>query len=267
MIYHGSLDDLKSFRFYTLKYFFYERIEKILIKRNVNVVFVSTNMERDYKLKYPENAKNFYTTPNIPSEKFISEIYNYQESKNKINCNKKVITYCGNAQDWQRVDVLMRFAKRLKETNDSYFFLFLTQEYDYFSKLASSILVKGSYDIQTVDNEVVPLYLMSSDYLYLVRDFNETNLYSCPTKAVEYIYSQKPLIISEGIGDISNYVIKNNLGLVVPYASNIDIDIMVKDFVNFDNQNHKFNFDRSNFPVGFEPDIIFNVFKNILEAK
>ena len=51
--------------------------------------------------------------------------------------------------------------------------------------------------------------------MWALRDENKINQVSCPTKILEYICSGNQIIISNGIGDLSEFIEKDNRGVVV----------------------------------------------------
>tara|TARA_B100000427_G_scaffold322021_1_gene323436 strand:+ start:82 stop:1317 length:1236 start_codon:yes stop_codon:yes gene_type:complete len=57
-------------------------------------------------------------------------------------------------------------------------------------------------------------YLNASDIGLMIREKIMTNYVASPTKIPEYLMSGLPIVISEDIGDYSDFVLKNNLGLV-----------------------------------------------------
>ncbi|HDC8713452.1 hypothetical protein NEM87_10210 [Escherichia coli] len=229
LVYHGSLEDLKAFKFYKLKRFIYEKIERIMIHRETTVLFVSNEMKEYYNIKYG-NLESFHVSPNIPSDIFFESINDAKnKEKNELRNllslpeEKKIVCYCGNSQSWQKVELLTKIINF--NTDDDLFFLILTRDTDYFIKNISKSKVNNTI-IKTVPNDEVPYYLVASDMLYILRDNNETNRFSCPTKLVEYLWSQKPVLISENIGDFSQKIKFYNSGIVLNSNHYNDIDLI-----------------------------------------
>lgn len=219
---HGSLEDLKPYRFYYIKYPFYYTLEKYALKNFENVVCVSEVMRKDFSTR-KSTKTSIATIPNVPSIEFIESISKLKKLGKEslrttltLPSDRKIICYCGNIQAWQKVDLLIETCSFISKLSQEFFFVFLTKEEAAFREMLSSTELKeDSFIVKSVQNLEVPKYLVASDYLYSVREINEINRVSCPTKLVEYLYSGSNIISSEHIGDISNLINKYNLGLVV----------------------------------------------------
>ncbi len=66
------------------------------------------------------------------------------------------------------------------------------------------------------------LFLMASDMGVLLRERDPLNEVAAPTKFAEYVMTGLPVLISEYVGDYSNFVAENNLGLVLPNKAKIE---------------------------------------------
>jgi glycosyltransferase involved in cell wall biosynthesis len=236
LIYHGSLDDLRPFNYYYLKRKIYEFSERFYILNGGKVVCVSHVMKEGLCRKYPHQIENFAVSPNVPSMAFIDEIEKYKnfdkvvlKKELGLTVNKKLICYSGNVQEWQKISL---FISLIKQTKGDVHFLILTQQLSEFNQLLIGVDV-DKYTILTVQNEQVPQYLCAADFLYLVRDDNETNQYSCPTKAVEYLYSSRPIICSHGLGDISGIIKENGNGFLIDIKEEGVEDRIMDEINNF----------------------------------
>ena len=217
LIYHGSLDDLASFRFYKFRRFIYKLTEFLLVTSKTKIICVSDYMKTYLCNMYKNFCDNFFVIPNIPSEGFIDSCTNLlnvskHDLREKLHLpqDRFLICYAGNSQPWQKADLLCDLVKSLPNIN----FVILTLDVCFFkSRLTTAC---ENVQILTVSNDAVPMYLRASDALYMLRDDNEVNRCSCPTKGVEYLLSATPIIISERIGDLSDEVAEAESGLVVP---------------------------------------------------
>ena len=63
-------------------------------------------------------------------------------------------------------------------------------------------------------NEVAG-YLIAADYGFLVRENSITNRVASPVKFAEYLACGLKILISKDLGDFTEFVERNNLGLVV----------------------------------------------------
>tara|TARA_R110001583_G_scaffold192734_1_gene359650 strand:+ start:2751 stop:3833 length:1083 start_codon:yes stop_codon:yes gene_type:complete len=231
LIYHGSLEDLIAFRFYKAKRFFYELIEARLVELGSTFVCVSHSMRFGLEKKYKNSELKCHVLPNIPSPDFIRNIEAAKEinksnlrSELKIPQDKIIICYSGNAQAWQNVEFLFNV---FLDMPDEFHLLILTIDSRKMNELKEQYKIPDCrITLRTVDNIQVPKYLVAADYLYIVREQSEINEYSCPTKAVEYLYSGTKIICSENLGDISSFVLVNKLGIIISKINMKNINLI-----------------------------------------
>lgn len=237
LVNHGSLDDLDSYKFSALRKPLYSYMEKLIFKSEAKKLCVSNYMREALIKKYGVDGKNVLVSPNIPSRSFFLELNKAKEfSKNCIRerfglpKNKKILCYSGNTQAWQRADFFCTLSSNL--TNE-FFILVLTQDVNYFRSRLSG-LDDDMYKVITVHNNLIPWYLTASDVLYMLRDSGETNQFSCPTKGVEYILARKPILITNGIGDISEEAESLGVGLTFDLSKKDVLNEILKELFEVD---------------------------------
>ena len=49
----------------------------------------------------------------------------------------------------------------------------------------------------------------------MLREQSDTNKVASPVKFAEYLYAGLPVLITENLGDFSNYVIENDCGFII----------------------------------------------------
>lgn len=262
LIYHGSLEDLNAFRFYKIKRFLYKSLEKYVIHKSINVLCVSKVMMESFQNEYQQFKSNFYLSPNTPSTEFITAIekLKFKDKKNirsELNLpeDKVIICYSGNTQAWQKINVLIEL---INSANENYYFIILTNDINYFTLNIKSTAIDKVL-LKTVDNLSVPKYLMASDFLYLLREINETNSHSCPTKAVEYLYTGLPMIISQKLGDITDITRRNLNGIIVNDINDINFKILNKEILDYKKVNSIV------LPEEFKFDYAACLFKKLVE--
>lgn len=234
-VYHGSLDELRYDKFGKFKYFIYKKFEIIADYFLDFVLLVSESFSKVLKDRNTLKNIEHFITPNLPDEKFFSAL---EQAKNNLVRDEEriIVTYVGNAQAWQNIDYIVILFHELTKRNKKFFFQILTLDVEIIkSKLKLVGISTDNYVILSVSNEDVPKYLISSDCLIVIRDINETNQVSCPTKAIEYIYSGSKLIVSDKLGDISSLVVKYNLGLVLTENKKFDFDYLEQEFIRLKN--------------------------------
>jgi len=249
-VYHGSLDELRYDSNGLIKYYLYRLFEN-LADRKFDFVFLVSKAFSNLLVKQKRLQKiRHVITPNLPDESFIKGLNTYKnkldsEDENDKSSSRITLTYLGNAQKWQNIDYVVELCKQLYAIDQKVLVQFITNEVAQIStKLLSAEAPPDSYSVFQVPNCDVPKYLVSSDCLIVIRDVNETNIVSCPTKAIEYIYSGSKLIVSETLGDISDLVLKYNLGIVLEKSKSNDFKSLYSSILNMKLQPKNTNVDR-----------------------
>jgi len=155
---------------------------------------------------------------------FNTNIRNNLREKLKVE-NKFIIVYTGKLdRSWHKPEFIFKFIKELLKPIPELFFFCITPDIKLAEKLADK---NGLNNFQIYYKyepyEKIQPYLCAADLGLLIRDDIPTNHVASPTKLPEYLLCGLPVIISQKIGDFSDFIERNNLGLVV----NNDMDAMV----------------------------------------
>lgn len=214
--YHGSIYDA-SFRktFFLIKrlYLFFEFIAAFYFKK---IIVISEVFKLDLNEKYNilKRKNKVIVIPNIPN---ISN-NKLVQSNDKHVLEKGIIklAYLGNNQAWQKIPELLNFINELNNFIDGSVVLTIaTNERNWFTKYVSENNFDYKIKITYVDKKDLLQFLNEQDFLLMLREENEINKVACPTKAIEYLLSSTPILVSEHLGDISSLVKKNNKGVVL----------------------------------------------------
>jgi len=221
LVMHGSLTELAHDKLGFMKYILYKGLLRHCFSNYHCVLCVSEYMKNSFTHEDPKSKLLF--SPNLPSEEYIrhsnlakSFSKNDLRKELKIETSKTIILYSGNTQPWQKIDLLADLMEVDAATENRFHFVILTNEIIKFSQLLSSrSIAYDGFTLRSVGNLEVPRYLRASDFLYCLRDDNEINKFSCPTKAVEYLYSGSPMLVSAGLGDFADIVTISKCGGVI----------------------------------------------------
>ncbi|MFH4534583.1 glycosyltransferase [Vibrio diabolicus] len=236
MVVHGSLEDLKPFKFYFFKKKVYSFLLKYALRNYDSIISVSNAMSEYLRKLVSKDIENIITIPNLPDDDFLNNVENAINLKDyneisEFDRRRKYICYCGNSQKWQKIDFLLDVFSFIHKNNDDIDLLILTKDIDSFSKEITKRGINTERVIlKSVKNTEVPKYLVASHLLYLLRDNDEINNVACPTKAMEYLASGSEIIVSKGLGDISDLVELHNRGILVDLDS-IDDSSIVGDLI------------------------------------
>jgi len=165
------------------------------------------------------------------------------ELRTKLNYKKDdiILIYSGSSESWQSLNHLSKLLDKILELNNKVKILFLAK-----IDLNTLDIYKKHYkrlkQMWLKPNEVYNV-LKIADYGLLYRKDSVTNQVASPTKFAEYLQAGLKIIISENIGDYSQLVEKDNLGLIIDKTLNNIHDIKrvkLKDrlqLINFANDN------------------------------
>lgn len=203
------------------------------------------------------------------------EVFYYDNSlrnsiRKKLNIqDKKVFIYCGSLdKPWQIPDFIFKVYSILSNKYNNAFFICLTPH----SNIVESYIEKYNIDpksvwVKYVNNSEINQYLCAADMGFLFRKNSPINKVAAPTKFSEYVLAGLPVIISNQIGDFSEYVEAEKNGIVINYDIN---DLKVKlNNIDLSNYNRfkianlgKINFSKR---VYFERSI--NIYKELYFVK
>lgn len=127
--------------------------------------------------------------------------------------NDIVYVYSGSTAPWQSFDLIEKFISEIVLISNNAKFLFLSKS----SKNIETLISKFPDRIKCVwlDQKLVPFYLSACDYGLLLRDKSVTNFVASPVKFAEYLFCGLKVIISESIGDLSDFVSEHDCGYKV----------------------------------------------------
>lgn len=129
-----------------------------------------------------------------------------------IRAKDLVLIYSGSTAGWQSFELLYNFILPVLKASPAVKLLFLADTDPFITKL------KTEFPDQILSKKVkpneVPKFLMIGDYGLLIREQSLTNLVASPLKFAEYLAYGLKVIISENLGDYSDFVKKQNCGIV-----------------------------------------------------
>ncbi len=127
-----------------------------------------------------------------------------------------VLVYSGSAAGWQSFNLVTDFLATQMEKNARVKILFLTKEDAFVNSLKQKY--PQNVFVKWVDHYFINLYLSVGDYGILIREQSITNSVASPTKFAEYLALGLPVLISENLGDYSDFVMQHKCGWIVTSA-------------------------------------------------
>lgn len=150
---------------------------------------------------------------------------------------KLVLIYTGRLlHHWHKKELIFRFASILQKKHPNLFFICLSPDID----LANSLKETFNLDnkrvlIKMIPNLEINKYLNASDIGMILRDNIGTNRVSSPTKIPEYLLAGLPILMSNHIGDYSNYIMDNKSGqLISNNILELADDVILEDILTLD---------------------------------
>lgn len=200
-----------------------DSLEKECVLKSDFRIAVSNQLIDLWKKKYDYNDLNHVVIPCTLNAIFENnDITSNLIKENKkllgINENDIVFVYSGSLAGWQSFQLLYDFVKSVLLANNNSKFFFLSDEDENIKKL--KVEFKDRIICKKVFPSEVPNYLSIGDFGLLIREKSITNQVASPVKFAEYLACGLQVIISNQLGDYSEFVKVNKCGF-----NNIDFNI------------------------------------------
>ena len=181
-------------------------------------ISISTKLVEYWNKTFDYNSNNHVIIPstvntqwnNFPLSKKEREEW---RQKFGLSPDNTILVYSGSTAGWQSFDLMRHFIADILENNSKIQFLLLSQSTpqitDFHKRFQNNFVEKW------ISHEEVENYLMACDFGILLRDKSMTNRVASPVKFAEYLSAGLNVIVSENIGDISEFVEQNNCGYVI----------------------------------------------------
>lgn len=137
-------------------------------------------------------------------------------SKNKIN-----LVYIGGTSRWQCIEEIIKIYKVIDQKFNSSL-TFYTKDCNYIKRLANKLDIK--VECKFVDHKYIEKELEHYDFGFLIRENNIINEVASPVKFLEYMANGVIPIITNNIGDYSDSVIENKIGIIVNWEEREEIN-------------------------------------------
>lgn len=124
-----------------------------------------------------------------------------------------IFVYAGSTAPWQSFSLIENFFTPLLDQNKNYKIMFLSKENEDNIRFRNKF--PNQVSINWVEHKEVANYLMCADYGILLREQSVTNRVASPTKFAEYLISGLQVIISDNLGDFSEFVKETKCGKVI----------------------------------------------------
>ena len=194
-----------------------EKIEASVINESDEVIFVSSQMKDYYINIYQRKIQSGHIINCASTIGRQLSITAREKKRKELAIDDKIVfVYLGSYRKYQMVEETIKIFIDIKKQLNSAHLLILTSHREVFLKaLEISGLEKSEFTIESVSQNQVQNYLCAADFGFLLRDNSLVNKVSSPTKYAEYLMSGLPVLITEGVGDYSEFTALHNTGFVL----------------------------------------------------
>ncbi len=196
------------------------KIESYAVLNSDFRMAVSSKLILDWGEKYNYNSENHIVIPCTLDSKFFdsnkfSITKEVEALKQKLGYSNDdiVAVYSGSTAPWQSFEILEKLFQPFLQNLPNFKILFLSKENK------DNLRLKNKYPKQVniiwLEHKDVLNHLKCCDYGILVREQSTTNYVASPTKFAEYLSAGLNVLISDNLGDFSEFVRENNCGVVL----------------------------------------------------
>lgn len=170
-------------------------------------IAVSDKLVDYWKKEFEYQGENHVVIPCTLTSKAARKL----EEKEEKDIIKLV--YSGGTGPWQSFSLVTRLIREKMKDDENISVLFLTKENKAVDELIQEFPERC--ERKWLKHDEVFQVLSSCDYGVLIRDKNITNQVASPVKFAEYLNAGLKVLISDNLGDFSEFVRNNNCGEVV----------------------------------------------------
>lgn len=174
---------------YWEKDFQYKRGKEVVIPCTLSSTF--TDISPDYILKMRHE---------------IRSLLNWKE-------HDIVLVFSGSTAGWQSLGILKEMLEFYLKQSENIKVLFLSKEDNSISHLSNQFPTQIAQ--KWLDHKEVNKYLFACDYGIMIREDSVTNRVASPTKFAEYLNCGLKVLVSENLGDYTDFVQSNKCGEIV----------------------------------------------------
>ncbi len=190
-----------------------DKLENKAVLNSDSQISVSSKLIEYWRNEYNYNSKNYQIIPCSVADVFVKENNNKDYSLLPgLEREDILLIYSGSLAGWQSLDGLVEIISSYL-INKKVKVLFLSREHITIEKLIEKY--PDRIYRKWLSPTEVPRYLALGDYGILLRKNNWTNRVASPVKFAEYLSAGLKVLISENIGDFSELVKENDLGIIV----------------------------------------------------
>lgn len=200
--------------------------EKRAVNKTDYRISVSTKLINYWDKSFQYKQNNHVVIPCTLDSGFNINLFNDEQIEKlriKQGFRKEdiVLVYSGSTAGWQSFSTIGDILGKLLFSNKNFKLLFLTGHDEYIQKMMDKH--PGQVFNKWVKFNEVQDILLACDYGILVREQSVTNQVASPTKFAEYLSAGLPVLISENLGDYTNFVRVQSCGQIINESAEIKL--------------------------------------------
>ncbi|MDE5421916.1 hypothetical protein L3073_06825 [Ancylomarina sp. DW003] len=193
--------------------FLLKSMEGFVAKKADYLGAVSNNLKKFIKNEFTD--RDVYVTPCC--------ITNVNSSKVNVDDNIVKFVYLGGFSTWQCTDRIFSYYKSM-ETEIESSITIITQNKEEAIKSVSKFGIRN-YSIKSLSQSEVLEELSNYHFGFLIREDDIVNKVASPVKFLEYTSNGVIPIITEFVGDYSDLIKENELGIIVNETT-LEVDVI-----------------------------------------
>ncbi|MHB0956085.1 MAG: glycosyltransferase [Pirellulaceae bacterium] len=170
-------------------------------------------------LEQKTDRRDILVVPSCVNEsQFIHKPIARQQIRQKLgwSSDSPVVVYCGGLSVWQRTDDVLRLIFNMKMLKPELKCVLLVSDPEKMSVQAAKAGLSGrDCECLRLAHEAIPDWLSAADAGVILRHDVLVNNVASPVKIAEYLACGLPVICSRGIGDLSEMVEQEKVGVVL----------------------------------------------------
>lgn len=199
----------------------YEKLseyEKLAVLNSDFRIAVSQKLVEYWQHEFAYSKNKHVVIPCMLGSNFENQAYSQETSlkiREKLGFSAEdiILIYSGSIAAWQSFEFLYGFLEFQLQSNSQIKVVFLAKPHEIIEQLDENFpnRVKRLW----LNVSEVYQHLIIGDYGILFREQTVTNQVASPVKFAEYLSAGLKVLISENLGDFTDFVQKNNAGIVI----------------------------------------------------
>jgi len=209
-----------DFFFHRMQYKFLKAIERFLISGSDHIVVLTEKVIKEIQILGKKNIEKISVIPCCADYSHFKIFDDISSLKKDLNIPEQstVIGYLGSVGKMYMVKEILFFFKSYIADHPSSILLIITEEIDNFMAIAAKELNQeqlANLRIQSASRDKVPEYINVMDIMAMFCVPSYARIAACPTKMGESLACGVPIIANEGIGDVSEIMVKIKGGIML----------------------------------------------------